>query len=58
MIRATHTLAAKHFNFLRQANQRPADWRERPEDWPGTRYEAKAITAGRKPAFLRFVRVE
>ena len=35
----------------------PADWRERPEDWPQTRYEAKAITQGRKPAFLRFRRV-
>ena len=35
----------------------PADWRERPEDWPQTRYEAKAITQGRKPAFLRLKRV-
>lgn len=35
----------------------PADWRERPADWPQTRYEAKAITQGRKPAFLRFRRV-
>jgi tRNA (guanine-N7-)-methyltransferase len=33
-----------------------SDWRERPADWPGTRYEAKAIAQGRRPAFLRFVR--
>jgi tRNA (guanine-N7-)-methyltransferase len=33
-----------------------ADWRERPEDWPATRYEGKARQAGRRPAFLRFVR--
>jgi tRNA (guanine-N7-)-methyltransferase len=33
--------------------RRPADWRERPPDWPSTRYEKKALTAGRRPAFLR-----
>lgn len=33
-----------------------ADWRQRPEDWPQTRYEAKALEAGRRPMFLRFVR--
>jgi tRNA (guanine-N7-)-methyltransferase len=31
----------------------PADWRERPPDWPPTRYEAKARAAARPPAFLR-----
>jgi tRNA (guanine-N7-)-methyltransferase len=36
--------------------RRPADWRERPIDWPQTRYEAKAISQGRPPAFLRLVR--
>jgi len=36
--------------------QRPDDWRERPADWPPTRYEQKAIAAGRTPAFLRFLR--
>jgi tRNA (guanine-N7-)-methyltransferase len=36
--------------------RRPADWRERPSDWPATRYEQKALKAGRIPAFLRFVR--
>ena len=34
----------------------PADWRARPVDWPGTRYEAKAIAAGRRPYFLRLRR--
>jgi tRNA (guanine-N7-)-methyltransferase len=32
--------------------RRPADWRERPPDWPPTRYEQKARAAGRSPAFL------
>jgi tRNA (guanine-N7-)-methyltransferase len=36
--------------------RRPADWRERPADWPPTRYEEKARAAGHSPAFLRFVR--
>ena len=31
----------------------PADWRERPPDWPPTRYEEKARAAGRAPAFIR-----
>ena len=34
----------------------PGDWRDRPADWPATRYEAKALAAGRRPAYLRFVR--
>ncbi len=34
----------------------PADWRARPADWPATRYEAKAIAAGRRPYFLRLRR--
>jgi tRNA (guanine-N7-)-methyltransferase len=36
---------------------RPGDWRERPPDWPVTRYEQKAIKAGRSCAYLRFRRV-
>ena len=35
--------------------KRPVDWRERPADWPPTRYEQKML-AGHKPAFLRFRR--
>ena len=34
----------------------PDDWRGRPADWPETRYEAKAIAAGRVCTYLRFVR--
>jgi tRNA (guanine-N7-)-methyltransferase len=34
-----------------------ADWRDRPADWPGTRYEAKALVAGRVPSYLEFERV-
>jgi tRNA (guanine-N7-)-methyltransferase len=36
--------------------RRPNDWRERPDDWPTTRYEKKARKAGRTPIFLRFTR--
>jgi tRNA (guanine-N7-)-methyltransferase len=36
--------------------RRPGDWRERPADWPPTRYEQKALREGRTPVFFRFVR--
>ncbi len=36
--------------------ERARDWRERPADWPETRYEAKARRQGRRPVFLRFRR--
>lgn len=36
--------------------RRPGDWRKHPADWPPTRYEEKAIAAGRTPIFLRFSR--
>ena len=32
------------------------DWREPFAGWPGTRYEAKALAAGRKPTYLAFQR--
>ena len=35
---------------------RADDWKTPPADWPGTRYEAKAIKAGRVPSYLSFVR--
>lgn len=34
----------------------PEDWRRRGADWPPTRYEEKALAAGRRPAYLRFRR--
>ncbi len=48
-----HVLAEPAFQWLAR---RPGDWRTRPEDWPQTRYEAKAVAAGRRPTFLRFMR--
>lgn len=33
-----------------------ADWRNPWPDWPGTRYEAKALREGRRPMFLTFAR--
>jgi tRNA (guanine-N7-)-methyltransferase len=36
--------------------RRPSDWRERPSDWPPTRYEEKARAADRVPIFLRLRR--
>lgn len=35
---------------------RPDDWRRRTADWPATRYEQKALAAGRPRVYLRFVR--
>ena len=32
------------------------DWHTPYEGWPGTRYEAKALREGRRPAYLTFVR--
>jgi tRNA (guanine-N7-)-methyltransferase len=37
--------------------ERPKDWRVRPLDWPETRYERKALSAGAKPAYLSFRRL-
>ena len=36
--------------------ERADDWRKPFPGWPGTRYEAKAITAGRRPTYLAFRR--
>ncbi len=35
---------------------RPGDWRRPPPEWVATRYEKKALAAGRQPAYLRFRR--
>ena len=48
-----HVLAQAAFEWTAQT---PADWRIRPDDWPATRYEAKALAAGRPAYFLRFRR--
>lgn len=38
------------------AATRAADWRVRPDDWVATRYEQKALKAGRSCIYLRFFR--
>ena len=47
-----HAFTHAAFEWLAE---RPADWRQRPVDWPPTRYEQKML-AGHQPAFLRFRR--
>ncbi len=37
--------------------ERADDWRERPFDWPETRYERKSSSEGRKAAYLTFSRL-
>jgi len=34
----------------------PDDWRTRPDDWPPTRYEQKALRQGKSCVYLRFKR--
>lgn len=34
----------------------PTDWRNRPADWPQTRYEQKAMREGRRCYYLSFIR--
>ena len=46
-------LRSPNFEWLARG---PRDWRERPEDWPPTRYEGKAVGQGRRPVYLRFRR--
>jgi tRNA (guanine-N7-)-methyltransferase len=48
-----HVLASGAFDWTARG---PADWRAPPADWPGTRYEAKAVKAGRDPAYFTFRR--
>lgn len=35
----------------------PSNWRERPADWPPTRYEQKALRQGKTCVYLRFRRL-
>lgn len=52
----TALLAARATPAFRWLASRPNDWRERTPDWPPTRYEQKALAAGRRPVYLRFLR--
>ena len=47
-------LAAKAHPALAWQANGPNDWRERPQDWPQTRYEAKARAQGHRCYFFRF----
>lgn len=48
-----HLLGHPAFAWCNEGNE---EWRGRCEDWPPTRYEAKAITAGSRCVYLRFRR--
>jgi tRNA (guanine-N7-)-methyltransferase len=49
-------LALRNRPALQWQAERPRDWRERAPDWPETRYERKALAAGRACVYLRFRR--
>ncbi len=49
-----HLMGDRRFEW---AAASAADWRVRPADWVATRYEQKAIAAGRSCVYLRFFRV-
>jgi len=51
----TLDLVARDSRFEWRAS-RAADWQEPYPDWPGTRYEAKALRERRRPSYLTFVR--
>lgn len=44
-----------HTGFVELARGE-GEWPARPADWPATRYEQKAVAAGRKPRFFRLAR--
>jgi tRNA (guanine-N7-)-methyltransferase len=49
-------LAVQRQGSFRWTARAAVDWRERGSDWPQTRYEAKALRAGRRCTYLRFRR--
>lgn len=55
-VRHTLLVLRQHPGFSWTA-QRPRDWREAWPGWPGTRYERKALAAGRRCVYLTFVRL-
>ncbi len=48
-----HTIGHPDFEWTARGS---ADWRERPADWPETRYETKALARGECCVFLTFTR--
>jgi tRNA (guanine-N7-)-methyltransferase len=51
----TLLLTQRHPDFAWTART-PDDWQKPWRDWPGTRYEAKALREGRTPTYLVFER--
>ena len=49
-----HTTRHPSFKWLAEKS---SDWLVRPDDWPPSRYEQKAIRQGRVPHYFRFERV-
>ena len=54
-VRWTLSIAAGH-SGLRWCAEDADDWRSPPGDWPGTRYERKALARGSRCVYLRFQR--
>ncbi|WP_169543562.1 tRNA (guanine(46)-N(7))-methyltransferase TrmB [Sneathiella aquimaris] len=48
-----HMLQSEDFVWIAES---PKDWRIRGDDWPQTRYEAKALREGRQSVYYRFIR--
>jgi len=53
----TALIAVARTPAFRWTARSAGDWRARSDDWPGTRYEAKAAREGRHSYFFRFVRI-
>jgi tRNA (guanine-N7-)-methyltransferase len=49
-----HLMAHKAFRWTAE---HATDWRNRPADWPATRYEQKALKEGRTSVYLQFIRL-
>lgn len=49
-----HILAEPRFDWQAETS---ADWLRRPADWPASKYEQKAIAAGRTPHYYRLRRL-
>lgn len=52
----TSLLAARAGHTFEWLAGNPGDWRNRPADWPETRYERKALLEGRPCNYLTFAR--
>ncbi|PCI33145.1 MAG: tRNA (guanosine(46)-N7)-methyltransferase TrmB [Alphaproteobacteria bacterium] len=50
-----HMLENPDFNWLSDS---PENWRNRPDDWPASRYEIKSREQGRISSYLRFIRCQ